>query len=202
MKIAVLGWGSLIWAPRNLATDTAWRPGPRLPVEFARKSQGGRVTLVLLQAYRPSRAFWALSSFSDVREACSNLRSRERCASRDIHFTTGDGLRTGDGGDPSLDSHDVSREVEEWLQTKDLDAAVWTGLPPKGFPRLNPASLAVDVVTYLRKRGGEEFENAKQYVQRAPSTIRTPVRVAIEDSPLQWMPEPLPEDIFEADTTL
>lgn len=89
LKIAILGWGSLIWDRRFLAIDSAWRLGPRLPVEFARKSQGGRVTLVLMQGYQASPVFWALSSHSDVRDACSNLQSRERGASRNIHFTRG-----------------------------------------------------------------------------------------------------------------
>lgn len=202
LKIAILGWGSLIWDRRFLAIDSAWRLGPRLPVEFARKSQGGRVTLVLMQGYQTSPVFWALSSHSDVRDACSNLQSRERGASRNIHFTRGDGLRTGNGDDPSPESHDVSRRVEEWLEENDhLDAAVWTGLPPKGFSCLEPARLAIDVVAYLRGLQGEELESAQRYVRRAPSTIRTPVREAIQGPPLNWMPEDLPEDLFEAGET-
>jgi hypothetical protein len=48
MKIAVLGWGSLIWQPRELRISLPiWKTdGPELPVEFARVSMDGRLTLV------------------------------------------------------------------------------------------------------------------------------------------------------------
>ena len=50
MKIAILGWGSLIWLPKDLKFDTnsGWKEnGPVLPIEFARISKDGRLTLVI-----------------------------------------------------------------------------------------------------------------------------------------------------------
>ena len=51
MKIAILGWGSLVWNPRNLSIiNSAWHPdGVLLPIEFARISRDGRLTLVRYQ---------------------------------------------------------------------------------------------------------------------------------------------------------
>jgi hypothetical protein len=49
MNIACLGWGSLIWDPEPLPlmpNKPRWfRDGPELPVEFARRSANGRMTL-------------------------------------------------------------------------------------------------------------------------------------------------------------
>ena len=46
MKIAVLGWGSLIWDPKELDANNEWNnDGPFLPIEFARISNNGRLTL-------------------------------------------------------------------------------------------------------------------------------------------------------------
>lgn len=48
MRIVIPGWGSLIWNPGNLAMTGEWQPdGPMLPVEFARVSTDGRLTLVI-----------------------------------------------------------------------------------------------------------------------------------------------------------
>jgi hypothetical protein len=150
VRIAVLGWGSLISCPRELDTTTRWRPGPALPVEFARKSRDGRVTLVLVGEHKV-HTFWSLSAKDDIEGSCENLRRREgKPRPGDIHYTTGQGLRTCRDEEPSPESRDVSGTVSEWLSTMpDLDAVVWTGLPPKGFTQLDQPGLANAVVDYL-----------------------------------------------------
>jgi hypothetical protein len=48
MKIACIGWGSLIWDNGNLDSKGDWQnDGPMIPVEFARQSKNGRITLVI-----------------------------------------------------------------------------------------------------------------------------------------------------------
>lgn len=49
MKIACLGWGSLIWNPGDLKikTEDWFSGGPILPIEFVRISTDKRVTLVI-----------------------------------------------------------------------------------------------------------------------------------------------------------
>jgi hypothetical protein len=40
MKIAILGWGSLLWDPADLQLATPFEPGgPSLPIEFCRVSK-------------------------------------------------------------------------------------------------------------------------------------------------------------------
>ena len=46
MKIAILGWASLVWNPQQLPHKGDWKSGgPRLPIEFSRVSKDGRLTL-------------------------------------------------------------------------------------------------------------------------------------------------------------
>ena len=48
MKIAILGWGSLIWNQNGLPVKGQWKKnGPVLPIEFSRVSRDGRLTLVI-----------------------------------------------------------------------------------------------------------------------------------------------------------
>ena len=48
MAIAILGWGSLVWDPRDLPHYGPWRKeGPTLTIEFSRVSSDCRLTVVV-----------------------------------------------------------------------------------------------------------------------------------------------------------
>jgi hypothetical protein len=65
--IACIGWGSLIWDGRNLDVDGHWRPnGPALPVEFARQSRDGRITLVIVQGAAPVPSVWSVFNTQQI----------------------------------------------------------------------------------------------------------------------------------------
>ena len=61
MKIACIGWGSLIWNSGVLKIRNKWyEDGPILPIEFSRISDDGRVTLIIDKSGTPVRTLWAL----------------------------------------------------------------------------------------------------------------------------------------------
>lgn len=181
MSIAVIGWGSLIWCPRELALRSPWRAdGPCLPVEFARKSRDGRVTLVLTQGSKTVRTYWALSWFDELDKAIENLRSREGTTKKWIHSLS---PRGGEECDT----------IAEWLEEmSDLDGAVWTALEPT-FPI---EGLEEFVVSYLNGLPEPWLTRSREYVEFAPRQIITPVREAIEDA-LGWKRMSLPPQLFD-----
>lgn len=84
MKIAILGWGSLLWDKHETFDQwhDTWRyDGPSLKIEFSRisKSRLGALTLVIDPAHGTSiPVAWCLSKRDDPKDAVCDLFCRER----------------------------------------------------------------------------------------------------------------------------
>src|SRR5205085_4025861 len=90
MKIACLGWGSLVWDPRSLHVRSQWfTDGPLLPIEFARESKDKRITLAITSGSPAVRSLWALSSFDSVDAAKTDLALREDIEENNIPRSIG-----------------------------------------------------------------------------------------------------------------
>jgi hypothetical protein len=180
--IACIGWGSLIWNRRNLDVDGHWLlDGPVLPVEFARQSSDGRITLVVVQGSAPVPTLWSAFNTRDLAEARESLRQRE-------------GVPRSRAGDLIADWHrgenpgaEPDATISAWASARDLEAAVWTNLSPKFAERDGRIPTEADVVAYLRALEGEARATAEEYVRRAPRQINTAYRLAIELA-LGWTP--------------
>jgi hypothetical protein len=192
MRIACLGWGSLIRHPKTLPVLGQWSPdGPLLPVEFARVSKGRRVTLVLLEGAREIQTWWVLLSVPDLKTAVEELRKREDCNASDIGYwsRSGEFLDTGFERKESWERA-VVKAISAWVEQARLDAVVWTALPAKGFDNPELPCFPDHVVAYLRALTGEERRGAEDYIREAPAQTDTIVRRKIE-AELGWTPRGL-----------
>lgn len=178
--IACLGWGSLIWDSRELPIQRNWfDDGPLIHVEFARKSQDGRITLVLAPTESPVRSLWAVMDATDIATAREALKKREGCNSNAIGSWT--------IGEPSPT---LVLGLPEWAQARSIDAVVWTTLPPK-FANRNAVPTEKDVINYLSQLTGAVRDTAERYVRYAPRQIDTAYRRRIE-AVLHWTPTDAP----------
>lgn len=178
--IACLGWGSLIWDPRELPIQSKWfDDGPLIHVEFARKSQDGRITLVLTPTESPVRSLWAVMDTADIIAAREALQKREGCSSSAIGSWA--------IGDPCLT---LVLGLPEWAYARGVDAVVWTALPPK-FGDGITAPTEDDVIRYLSNLKGAVRSAAERYVRYAPKQIDTAYRRRIE-AVLHWLPTGAP----------
>ena len=174
MGIAIIGWGSLIWDPQGLDIENEWHTdGPILPVEFARVSRGNRLTLVLVSNVPLQPTLWTLSRKPTLSEAVRDLAKRESTAEYNV------------GRWPHTNEHvgsqaDILMRIAPWARERKLDAIVWTALGPKKPSGENGLATDEELTNYLRalvKHGDDAA--AKEYVEKAPTQIKTPLRARI-----------------------
>ena len=177
-NIACLGWGSLIWDPRNLPIRRYWfDDGPLIPIEFARQSKDDRITLVIAPGARPVRSLWALMDSDSLDEAREQLQLREGTENPDY---------IGNWSRKQESPRDIPK-LSEWAAARNIHSVIWTALPPglKGDDNEHPG--VEDVLRHLRALSGTARDNAERYIRRAPRQIDTDYRRRIE-AELEWSP--------------
>jgi len=174
MKVVCLGWGSLIWDPRELkiSRNEWFRDGPELPIEFTRISSDNRITLII-DRYAEIKvpSLWAPMETEDIKDAIYSLKQREKITStaliHNIQITE----------EPN---NEITLFIKKWMEVKSVDAVIWTGLSYS--KKTNFARPSVDdLKIHLRNLSAEDFNKAKEYITNAPSQIITRYRNELED---------------------
>lgn len=167
-KIACIGWGSLIWEPRDLPTiGDSHSYAPSLPVEFARQSADDRITLVIAESDHRVATLWAELNVETVAQAVKVLKAREGVP---YESTIGRWPNDTHKEYPSSDA------IAEWATANGAQAVVWTALLP-GMKGNRGAIPALDELTaHLSKLEGSALSKAKIYIANAPPQMTTPYR--------------------------
>lgn len=191
MKIACLGWGSLIRDPGDLPLASLWfKDGPLLPIEFARRSDNDRITLVIVPddpTIACVRSLWALMALGELESAKQTLADREtrrKVKPQDIPRFVGFWSEAGTSG------QDYADGIGEWAFEKGLDAVVWTTLPPRFENKPGQKPTADQVISFLKdlkERSYEKWKGAEEYIREAPRQIDTEYRRRIETE-FGWSP--------------
>ena len=185
MRVACLGWGSLIWNRDGLPINSRiashgqrngwYEDGPMIKVEFARVSKCNRVTLVLDKRAAFVRSLWALMNRTDLAAARHALACREGTGCKSIgHFEPGD------------NEPDNIQGLPQWLDQKQLDAVVWTALPTK-LRKNGDDPTENQILEYLKDLIDTELhQNAEEYIRKASPQIDTNYRRRIA-AELGWV---------------
>lgn len=180
MKVAILGWGSLIWNPGSLLMKGDWnKTGPYLPIEFARISRDGRLTLVLYPDADDVQTMWAYSSCAELDQAIENLRQREGTSTGWIGFISSGKSRS------QIIAPKIINRMKGWAEEKGLDAVIWTYLPSNFKEKTGKDFNKDNVLKYLRSLKGDKLNKAKEYIENSPGQIDTKIRLRIE-AELGW----------------
>ena len=180
MKIALLGWGSLIWEPGSLKGHVrgGWKTGgPELPLEFSRKStsRSGALTLVIDSAYGAKCLTRCITSARrKLDRAIADLEDREGVTSGDsIGFVNLTSSESRGGAEETVNA------IRSWAEKRNYDAVVWTAL------QSNFKNYSVErAVRYLAELPREGKVKAKEYIENAPREVVTPLRKALVD--FEW----------------
>ncbi len=186
MKIAILGWGSLLWEPGGDfgdAIELPWKlDGPNLPIEFSRISQtrSGALTLVLDPTNGSTvTVAWCLSKRARPEDAIGDLRCREGTTMENIGYVRLNEQRTR----PSA----VEKAIIAWAAEKKLDAVVWTALQTNFEDKIKRPFSIEQAIAHIKSLPVNGRLKAAEYVWKAPDFVRTQLRSALQKEP--WFSE-------------
>ena len=191
-KIAVIGFGSLLWDLDDLAPKVSgeWKmyEGPVLPLEFSLISRKRHYALALVIDYgdgAPCPTCVIDSVRSEIGAAIVDLANRERMEPTNIGFVD---RNTGE-------SHSHREETRNtfwnWIEDSTYDGAVWTD-GERNFEALTGRAFSLKTAQdHLRSLQGISLEEARRYIRNAPARVETPLRRALEGAPW-WHHDPKP----------
>ena len=173
MRIAIIGYGSLIWDLENLEPHVSgsWNigGGPQMPVEFSRISPKRKKALVLVideTLGHACKTCVIASNRNNLDEAVADLARRERCPHDAVGVVT----------ERSTASCGVPAAVHNWLGASAFDAAIWTSLPANFHSETGEQFTHARGVDYLKTLKGESLGEAWRYIEYAPAVTSTPFR--------------------------
>ena len=191
-KIAVIGFGSLLWDLDDLAPKVSgeWKmyEGPILPLEFSLVSRKRHYALALVIDYgdgAPCPTCVIDSVRSEIGAAIVDLANRERMEPTNIGFV--------DRNTGASHSHreETRNTFWNWIEDSTYDGAVWTD-GERNFEALTGRAFSLKTAQdHLRSLQGISLEEARRYIRNAPARVETPLRRALEGAPW-WHTDPKP----------
>jgi len=177
MKIVILGWGSLIWDPRDLPREGIWQTGgPTLPIEFSRISNDCRLTLVIDPMHGvPVVTRYVQSPRACLDDAVVDLCKREGTVKKWIGFL-------GIPGGTSCRVETLSPVIRQWGEEHGFEGIVWTDLVPN-FEEETGTPFSVEAAKdYLVHLPKSAADRARHYLNNAPAELDTPLRRALQQT--------------------
>lgn len=175
----MLGWGSLLWddSKEFESRHGPWQSdGPCLKIEFSRisSSRGNALTLVIdPENGVPTEVAWCLSRRRDIAKAVKDLSQREGTNEESIGKIT---------AEVCVRCHDEAswQSIYTWLTKKELAGVVWTDLRSNFVMKKGEVFSIEAAMRHLKNLEEESKARAFEYLRRAPSFVRTPLRAAFE----------------------
>lgn len=164
-SIVCIGWGPLVYEPRELPCGQWHDDGPSPPVEFVHESGNRRITLVIYPEGPRVLTLWPVLNVPDLLAARDKLGVREYDRAGPKWIEKNIGIWNGADGTSRGREADT---IAAWAKPRELGGAVWTSLPPKFGGVDDEVPSVDDVIVYLDALRGAERDEAEKYVRKAP----------------------------------
>jgi len=181
VKVAIIGWGSLVWKPEPLLIVGNFEPTTlHLPIEICRISKNKTLTLAIDGTCgKLCPVYVATSGFDKLSDSIKDLREREETNRKNIGFV--DLLAEQRSASAQSRGFKTVEIIKLWAMESGYDAAVWTALS-SNFAETDKANEAFSIdaaIRYLERLNDETLDCALNYIRRAPAQVQTPVRAAV-----------------------
>lgn len=182
-RIAVLGWGSLLWDVQPTFDDQHddWRAdGPSLLLEFSRISdkRKGALTLVIDSLHGQSCVVsYALSKRLELDDAICDLRTREGTTVQNI------GVISADGTIKRCRDEQTQNAITEWIRSHKCTHVIWTDLTSNFSKRRGKDFSIHEASEHIQSLPADGKSMAAEYVWRAPYFVDTPLRRTLQAAP-------------------
>ena len=172
MKIAIIGWGSLLRYKKALEIDGEWQgDGPFLPLEFSYISKNKLLTLAILPGSRGVQTLWALSNFHDIDDAMKALKMLLKTELENIAFIS----RTNENDNYRI-TPEIVQDLLTWAEQKELEALVWVDFK-SNFKQTTEMDFNEDnVIDFINDLTKIEQLAVEKYIINNPEQIETTIR--------------------------
>lgn len=124
-KIVYLGWGSLLWKYQKLKIDGWKQTNLKLPLEFSRISQDGRLTLVIDPENGTLNKVWMTETkYKNIDNAIKALKQREKTLRSGISYVNLSKKKYRIQNTPPK----IGQEIVMWALENEIDVVIWTDL--------------------------------------------------------------------------
>jgi hypothetical protein len=179
MKIAIVGWGSILRINKALNISDGWKEdGPYLPLEFSYITKSGILTLAITFGSPSVQTLWAQADFEDLQTAIKNLEKATRASLNDIGYVS--------NNDTSLHSSmETIDSIKKWMKEKHIEVSIWLDRKSNFYKVTEVMFNEDNALDYIIGLPKNQSLSAERYVVNNPEQIETPLRKRLREE-LSW----------------
>jgi hypothetical protein len=170
-KIAIIGFGSLLFNHKGLSIGPFRKNGPYFPLEFSRISRDGRLTVAIdWRNGTYNQTYYAISKHNDLDKVIAEFQKREKIKDKFLNVQIGiwDIKNNLFNYGASKFPAPMFDQIGLWAKKNKIDAIVFSALAPKFKDKLKIPYTNESAFLYLNTLKPALKKKAIQYIKNVP----------------------------------